>query len=77
MIVFGAPCERIKLEMALMNQSPKLEAYYAEHKDLFEFASLHSDLKMNASNPALAVSSLLYLYNTLYVEVSKLISWFD
>ncbi len=80
MIAMGAPCERVILEMDIMNQSPELKAYYAEHQDLFEFASFHSGLKMDASNPVSAVYLLLYLYDTLYVEVGKsgkFILWFD
>lgn len=69
-IGFKRPCEKYELEKALVNNSPELQAYYVEHKRLFDYVSQRAGFEMSSSNVLEAIDRLWDVYDDLFIEVS-------
>lgn len=69
-IGFKAPCQKYDLERALVTNSPELQAYYLEHKKIFDYVATHSGFEITSDDVLTAVERVWDLYDDLFIEVS-------
>ena len=64
------PCERYNLEKYLLNTLPELEAFFEEHRTIFEYVSTHSGEEMTKDDICQSIEDLNSIYSSLSIEVN-------
>ena len=56
--------------MDLLNNSPEFDAFFEEHRTLFEYVSTHSGKEMTKDDIYQAIEDINNIHDTLFVEVN-------